>query len=138
MLMPLVALVSNFVGGWLGGRWSMGRVLGLALLVQSAALIALPHVQTDLHVYLYAAASGAAGGVVTVVFFAIWGHAFGRAHLGAIQGAAQMLTVVSSALGPLLLAVAQERYQSYGPMFYGLALLCALCAVGVWFVPLPR
>ena len=73
---------------------------------------------------------------MTVVFFAIWGHAFGRAHLGAIQGAAQMLTVVSSALGPLLLAVAQERYQSYGPMFYGLALLCALCAVGVWFVPL--
>ena len=137
MLMPLVALVSNFAGGWLGGRWSMGRVLGLALVLQTAALVALPHVQTDLHVYLYALASGAAGGVVTVVFFAIWGHTFGRAHLGAIQGAAQMLTVVSSALGPLLLALCQERYQSYGPVFYALALLSALCAVGVWLVPLP-
>jgi hypothetical protein len=63
--------------------------------------------------------------VVTVVFFAIWGHGFGRAHLGAIQGTAQMLTVCSSALGPLLLAECQERYQSYAPMFYGLALLSA-------------
>jgi hypothetical protein len=49
-----------------------------------------------------------------------------------------MLTVVSSALGPLLLAACEERYQSYGPIFYGLAFLCALCAVGVWWVPLPR
>jgi MFS family permease len=137
MIMPIVALVSNFAGGWLGGRWPMGRLLGLALLLQAAALVALPKVQTDLHAYLYAAASGAAGGVVTVVFFAIWGHAFGRAHLGAIQGAAQMLTVISSAVGPLLLAVCQERYQSYSPMFYALALACALCAVGVWSVPLP-
>ena len=61
-----------------------------------------------------------------------------QGSLGRIQGAAQMLTVVSSAVGPLLLAVCQERYQSYGPMFYALALLCGLCAVGVWAVPLPR
>ncbi|HLJ97028.1 MAG TPA: MFS transporter [Gemmataceae bacterium] len=137
-VMTLAALISNFVGGWLGNRWSMGRVLGLALLVQTAALAALPHMYALYHVYLYALASGAAGGVVTVVFFAIWGHAFGRAHLGAIQGAAQTLTVISSALGPLLLAVSQEQYQSYGPMLYGLAGLSALCAVGVWCVPLPR
>jgi MFS family permease len=138
MLTPVVALVSNFLGGWLGGRWSMGRILGLALVLQTAALVSLPQLQSDLHVYLYAVASGAAGGVVTVVFFAVWGHAFGRAHLGAIQGAAQMLTVVSSALGPLLFAVCEEHYQSYGPIFYSLALLCAFCAIGVWCVPLPR
>src|SRR5438445_13257315 len=53
IVMPLVALVTNFAGGWLAARWSMGRVLGLALLLQTAALIALPHVQTDVHVYLY-------------------------------------------------------------------------------------
>src|SRR5206468_3364650 len=138
MLTPLVALVTNFAGGWFAARWSMGRVLGLALLLQTAALAALPHVQTILHVYLYAVASGAAGGVVTVVFFAIWGHAFGRLHLGAIQGAAQMLTVFSSALGPLLLAACQDRYQSYVPIFYALAVVSAVAAIGVWCVALPR
>ena len=33
---------------------------------------------------------GLAGGFVMVVFFSFWGRAFGRAHLGRIQGAAQI------------------------------------------------
>ena len=47
---------------------------------------------------------GLAGGFVMVVFFSFWGRAYGRAHLGRIQGAAQALTVLASAVGPLLLA----------------------------------
>jgi len=61
-------------------------------------------VRTFARIATYAAPMGAAGGVVTVVFFSVWGQGFGRAHLGRIQGRAQLMTVLASAVSPLLLA----------------------------------
>ena len=46
--------------------------------------------------------------MITVIFFAVWRRAFGAAHLGRIQGAAQMLTVLASAIGPLIFAKCRE------------------------------
>ena len=37
-------------------------------------------------------------------YTAVWAQVFGRTQLGRIQGSAQMLTVLASAIGPLLLA----------------------------------
>ena len=64
---------------------------------------------------------GTSGGMVTVLFFAVWGHAFGQAHLGRIQGAAQMLTVLASAIGPLIFAKGFELTGSYTPALWVLA-----------------
>jgi hypothetical protein len=38
---------------------------------------------------------GLAGGFVIVIFFSFWSRAFGRAHLGKIQGVAQAPTVLA-------------------------------------------
>jgi hypothetical protein len=76
--------------------------------------------------------------MVTVLFFAVWGQAFGPAHLGKIQGAAQLLTVVASAAGPWLLAEAKKQTGSY-VLFYQCAAIVALAlAVVAWFTVLPR
>jgi MFS family permease len=115
----------------------MGRLLGLAMFLLAGALIAFPLVRTLPQVYLYAAALGVAGGVVTVVFFGVWGQTFGPAHLGKIQGAAQMLTALASAAGPLLLAVCQRWTGSYTPRFQGAAAVAAVLALCAWCVPLP-
>jgi hypothetical protein len=56
-----------------------------------------------------------------VVFFSFWGRAYGQAHLGRIQGAAQALTVLASALGPLVLAWSVAATGSYATAFYALA-----------------
>jgi cyanate permease len=64
---------------------------------------------------------GLAGGMITVLFFAVWGHTFGQAHLGRIQGAAQMLTVLASAVGPLIFAKGHELTGSYAPPLWLLA-----------------
>jgi hypothetical protein len=85
------------------------RVLVAALLLLPAALGMLPHVETTAHVMLQTVAMGVAGGFVMVVFFSFWGKAYGRAHLGRIQGAAQAMTVVASAVGPLLLVRSSNR-----------------------------
>jgi rhodanese-related sulfurtransferase len=84
-----------------------------------------------------AVAMGIAGGFITVVFFSFWGHAYGRRHLGRIQGAAQAMTVVASAVGPLFLAVWVEQTGSYAVAFYVLAVIVALLGVAAGLVSIP-
>ena len=133
----LLGLAANFGGGWLATRWPLQRLMGVGMAALTLAVSALPRVRTGTDVMLYAATMGVAGGIVTVVFFSVWGQVFGRAHLGRIQGAAQTLTVLASAVGPLLLAEALARTGSYDVIFQGLAIFVALLSVAAWMVPLP-
>ncbi len=133
----MVGLVCNFGAGWLGQKWPMQRLIGIGMAVLASSLAGLPLVRTALHVDLYASAMGAAGGIVTVVFFSVWGQVFGRTHLGRIQGCAQAATVVASALGPLLLAETLARTGSYDLMFFGLAVVVAMLGGASWLVPSP-
>jgi MFS family permease len=134
----LTALVGNFLGGWLAAKWSMRRLLAVAMGLLAVSLFALPHVRTQGHVTAYAVVMGLAGGFVMVIFFTFWSRAFGRPHLGKIQGAAQALTVLASALGPLLLAECVTRTGSYAVMFYALAVIVAGLGLAALAVPLPR
>jgi hypothetical protein len=81
---------------------------------------------------------GVSGGIVTVVFFSVWGQVFGRTHLGRIQGCAQTMTVLASAVGPLLLAETLQKTGSYDSIFHVLAAVVAMLAIGCWYVPLPQ
>jgi MFS family permease len=132
-----VGLLANFGGGWLASRWSIQKLMGVGMAVLALALAALPLVRTLTHVMFYGVAMGISGGVVTVVFFSVWGQVFGRTHLGRIQGCAQTLTVVASAVGPLLLASTLERTGSYDLIFRGLAAMVVVLGVGCWFVAVP-
>jgi cyanate permease len=137
VISTLLGLAANFGGGFLASRFSIQRVMGIGMAVLALALLALPSVETHTHVFLYAMAMGIAGGVVTVVFFSVWGQAFGRRHLGRIQGCAQMMTVFASAVGPLLLAMTLESTGSYDSIFYILAAAVVVLGIGCWYVSLP-
>ena len=80
---------------------------------------------------------GVAGGFVMVVFFSFWGKAYGRTHLGRIQGVAQALTVFASATGPLLLAWCVQTTGSYAAAFYALAAVLTVLALAAMVVPVP-
>jgi MFS family permease len=134
---PLIGLAANLLAGVLATRIRLGVLLAAGLVIQSLALAAFPAVSTLPQVYAYAAAMGVAGGVLTVVFFTVWRQAFGPAHLGQIQGAAQLLTVLASAAGPLVLAAGQRASGSYAPVVQKLALVAAAFAVAALVVPLP-
>jgi MFS family permease len=135
VLSTMIGLVANFLGGWLAGFWPLQRLMSVGMLILSAALAGLPLVRTQRHVTAYALTMGVAGGIVTVVFFSVWGQEFGRTHLGRIQGWAQMMTVVASAVGPLLLAETLRVTGSYDRMFNGLAVVVGILAVGCWVAP---
>jgi len=134
----LMSLVGNFLGGWLSTRWSMNRLMALTMVLLSIALTGLPSLTTVPQVDAFAVVMGLAGGFVIVIFFSFWAEAFGRAHLGRIVGTAQMMTVLASAVGPLLLAKCQAVTGSYAAVFYSVAGAVALLAVAAWLVKVPQ
>jgi MFS family permease len=117
----IVALAGQFGCGWLTRSWPMPRLLAISMGIYGAALGGLPFVTTPAQLWGIAVMLGISAGMVTVLFFAVWGHAFGQAHLGRIQGAAQMLTVLASAIGPLIFAKGFELTGSYTPALWVLA-----------------
>lgn len=121
----MTALAGNFLGGFLATKLSLGRLLAGSLFILAAGLAVLPHVVTTAHVMAWAAAMGLGGGVLMVLFFSVWPRLYGRRDLGRIQGSAQALTVVASAIGPLLLALCVTWTGSYAAMFRILAALVA-------------
>jgi MFS family permease len=133
----ITGLAGNFVAGAWADRGSLRRVLVAALLLLIGALLALPHVTTITHVMAQAVAMGTSGGFVMVVFFSFWGKAYGRTHLGRIQGVAQALTVFASAIGPLLLASCVETTGSYAAAFYVLAAALTLLLLAALIVRVP-
>jgi MFS family permease len=133
----IIALAGQLACGWLTLRWSMQRLLGLAMFIYAAALAVLPLLVTLSQLWIFAALIGLSGGMITVIFFAVWSHAFGSAHLGRIQGAAQMLTVLASAIGPLLFAQCAALTGSYTPVLWTLAPCVLLLSFAALRVHLP-
>lgn len=145
----MTGLGGNFLGGWMTSRrgagapadkakMSLTRLMAAALFVLAAGVAALPHLSSLTHVMLWAAAMGLGGGVMMVLFFSVWPWIFGRRHLGQIQGIAQALTVLASAVGPLLLAWCVSATGSYAAMFRILAVVIALTSIVSLIVVVPK
>ena len=133
----MTSLIGNFGGGWLARTVPLPRLMGLSLSVLAAGLVTLPHVATLMMAIVWATLMGLGGGLVMVLFFSVWPQVYGRRHLGRIQGTAQAMTVLASAIGPLLLASWVELTGSYATMFYLLGAVVAGFAVAAVIVPVP-
>ena len=133
----MTALVGNFAGGWLGHRVALTRLMAAALFFLALGLVALPHISTLGGVMAWSAAMGLGGGLVMVLFFSVWPRVYGRRNLGQIQGVAQAITVLASAVGPLLLAWTVEATGSYAEMFRILASAVGVVALAALMVDLP-
>lgn len=133
----MTALLGNFAGGWVARFVPLNRLMAVSLFVLAAGLLMLPHVSSIAMTIVWATMMGLGGGLVMVLFFSAWPRLYGRLHLGRIQGAAQAMTVVASALGPLLLAATVERTGSYAAMFYLLAATVSAVAIAAALTSLP-
>jgi MFS family permease len=137
VITAMTALAGNFFGGWVARWMPLARLLAISLAILTIGLVALPLLSTSGQVAAWAGAMGLGGGLVMVLFFAAWPRVFGRRHLGRIQGAAQAITVLASAVGPLLLAWCVEWTGSYAAMFQILAGVIGANAVAALLVTLP-
>ncbi len=134
----MTGLAGNFAGGWLARVMSLNRLMALSLFVLTGGLLALPHVSAVSMVMAWAAVMGLGGGLVMVLFFSAWPRIYGRRHLGRIQGVAQAMTVLASAVGPLVLATTAEMTGSYATAFYILAVAVGTLAVSAIVVRMPQ
>jgi MFS family permease len=116
---------------------AMLRLLSISLSLLAIGVIALPFVSAIWHVMAWAVVMGLGGGLIMVLFFSVWPRVYGRRHLGVIQGIAQAMTVLASALGPLLLAWCVEWTGSYDSVFYLLSAVIVALAAGALLVKLP-
>lgn len=113
----LAGLVGNLAAGALAKRWPLQSLLAIALFGLAISLAVFPWVTSYGHVLAYAILMGISGGMLTVLFFTVWKYAFGQLHLGIIQGSAQMITVLASAVGPVLVSISQAHTGSYTTVF---------------------
>jgi len=133
----LTGMVANLVSGGLSRRVPLQYLLSAAMFLLAASYGSLAYVQTIGQVYAYAMVQGFAGGTLTVMFFAVWGRAFGPAQLGRIQGAAQMMTVLASAIGPLVLAESRIARGSYHQVLLTFAAIAATFGLVAIFTTVP-
>jgi MFS family permease len=125
----LLSLVGQFIAGALSKKISYRHLIVMAMTLYAAGLGVLPFVRTMSQLFVLSTIIGLAGGMIIVVFFAVWSDVFGGRHLGRIQGAAQFVTVVSSAIGPVIFAKAFEMNHSYTPLLYSLSIIVLLVGV---------
>lgn len=141
-----LAMAALMIGGLIGNvaaalaarRFSLTRVMALSLAILALVLLAYPMLISRWQVIVHAGIYGFCGGVFSVLFFTGFGQAFGQVHLGKIQGSAQLLAVVASALGPWWLAGRQEAIGSWFPSLSMLAPVFAVLALLAWFTKLPQ
>jgi MFS family permease len=133
----ITGLAGNFIGGWLARSVPLTRLMAVSLSVLAAGLLALPHISTLAMAMAWAVMMGLGGGLVMVMFFSVWPRLYGRRQLGRIQGVAQAMTVLASAVGPLLLAACVETTGSYAAMFNILAGTVIVCASAAAAVRMP-
>ncbi|HZE95495.1 MAG TPA: MFS transporter [Planctomycetota bacterium] len=133
----LLGLTAQLASGWFSQRWSLGILNAFSMFFYAGALLMIPFVTSLTTLWIASSLMGLSGGIITVVYFAFWSQAFGQGSLGRIQSAAQLITVVASALGPLIFESLHRHYGSYGPAMLGLAPVVLLFGVASWKVKFP-
>ena len=127
-------LVANLVAGMMARRTGVRPLLIACLTIMGAATFMFPFVETLAQVYAYTVAFSLAGGGLSVLFFIVWADLFGKLEVGRIQGAAQMTTVVASAVGPIYFAYSAMWTGTYDAAFYAGGTLSLAFALAACFI----
>lgn len=138
LMIGVVSMVGfKFVVAWLCQSWSMGKVIAIGMLLNAACLGTVQFLDTKTDVYVWSTVKALAFGIHVVVYFSIWVYAFGRSDLARIQGAAHMLTIFASGMGPLLFAICRDRYGSYLPVLHLFGIIYTILGLAMLFVTVP-
>ena len=126
----VAGLAFGYAADRVGARWLPAISMALLAAAHVLAATAAP----GLLVVIYAIALGASSGAVRVVTASLLPQWFGTAHIGSIQGVQNFVGVGASALGPVVLAVAERGFGSYPPA----VLAIGLVAVGAMVFAMTR
>jgi MFS family permease len=147
---PMAAVSIYSVEGLagLGGRLLLGiaadrigvkPVLIAGLMVQAVVIAAYSAVSALEQFYLLALVFGAAYGGVMPLYAVLAHDYFGQKNLGAVLGAATLLSSLGMALGPWVGGWIFDNFQDYAWLFIGSSIVgLGAVAIALAFPPLPR
>lgn len=122
----VAGLLATLGVGVLVDRVPARSLIAGSMILLAVALVWGTAVDPGLSAVGFGLAIGAAGGSIRSLEAAALPRYFGTAHLGSIRGVVTAVAVGSTAFGPLLFALVQERTGSFGPALLGGATLPVL------------
>jgi MFS family permease len=125
----LGSTVAGLGFGYAADRFGTRYLPAIAMALLIAALLLAAVISAGPVVIVYSVTLGAMGGAVRVVSATLLPAWFGTTHLGSIQGGLTFFTVGASALGPVVLSVAEGGFGSYSPAVVVLATIPAAALV---------
>jgi MFS family permease len=133
----LAGLIGRLLFGVLADRLGVKRILVAGLLLQAAAIGTYTVVDDLREFYLLALVFGTAYGGVMPLYSVLAREYFGPRVLGTVLGAAMMLSSLGMSFGPLAGGWLFDRFDGYGWLFAGSALVgLAAVAMALAFPPL--
>jgi len=130
-----IAVVTNFVGGWLSDRTTLRWHLVLFQLGIILSSLGVVYLHLPWGPYGIILGSGLMGGMLRLLSTVVWVRYFGRRHLGAVSGYAMAWGIGASAVGPSLFGLSLESLGSYHPACWT---TIALCVVFICLSPWAR
>ena len=134
----LAGLGGRLLLGVLGDRYGAKRVLVTGLLVQAAAIAAYVFVNQLGAFYLLSVVFGTAYGGVMPLYAVLARDYFGPRIMGAVFGAAAMLSSLGMAIGPLAGGWIFDAFNAYRWLYVGSALVALAAVVLALAFPPPR
>lgn len=125
----VVAVLCNFIGGWLSDRTTLRWHLAVFQLGIIISNIGLLHLHLPWGPYGVIVGSGLMGGMMRLLSTVTWPRYFGRRHLGAVSGFAMALSIAASAVGPSLFGLSLEYLGSYHPACWTTIGVCLVFVV---------
>ena len=143
MFLPQVigAAAAGLLFGYLSDRLTGRELIPMAMGLLIISLVLAASLTPGVAVVLYAVSLGAAGGAIASVSATLLPRWFGVRHIGEIQGTASFINVASTALGPVVFALARDAtggYSGAATWFIIMPLLAGIVAATIRPVSPPR
>lgn len=118
-----IGTVAAFWAGSLTDRYPAEKLLALAMLMFAVSIgivYFLPHWS---FVFIFAILNGLNGAIQRTAGTVVWVNYYGRQNQGVIRGAAMSAMILAAAVGPLPLAMCNDRLGTYGPVLVAYAII---------------
>ena len=111
--LALSSATSNFIAGFVVDRIGPRKLFVIASAILTLPPLLLRVIDTPAMAVVYGVLIGTGSGMSMMVGRITWAHYYGRHGLGQVQGSAMMVSIFSSALGPIMLAALSDVFGGY-------------------------
>ena len=122
----MVSVTTNLIASWLADSQPLKRLLLVKLITFIIGCWGILHLEHSWGYYLLIISFGTTSGLWGVLSNLTFVRFFGRLHLGEISGINMTLTVIGSAIGPVMFSLSNDWSQSYDLAIWATMLVVAL------------